>query len=85
LETFRVEVVIQNKPYIRDPEGETILRDLVSYGGFSAVKEIRTAKLLRMVVEAESPVIAAELVTKMCKNLRIYNPVVSSCSVTSSD
>ena len=85
METFRVEVVIQNKPYIRDPEGETILRDLVSYGGYSAVREIRTAKLLRMVVEADSKDGAAELVTKMCEDLRIYNPVVSSCSVTSSD
>ena len=78
---FHVQVVIQNKPYVRDPEGETILRDLVSYGGYPTVREIRTARMLRMLVEAEDGDTAVQLVTRMCDDLRIYNPVVSSCSV----
>ena len=82
---FQVEVAIQNKAHVRDPEGETILRDLVSYGGYAAVKEIRMAKLLRMLVEATDGDTAVQLVTKMCDDLRIYNPVVSSCSITLRD
>lgn len=44
---FTVEIVIENKPAARDPEGETIWRDLVNKGGYGEVKSIRAAKLLR--------------------------------------
>jgi len=37
--TFMVHVVIENKPGISDPEGETILNDLVLKGSFSSVKK----------------------------------------------
>ncbi len=37
--SFLVHVVIENKPGISDPEGETILKDLVLKGNFLSVKK----------------------------------------------
>ncbi len=78
---FMVQVVIENKPYINDPEGETIHRDLVVKGGYSAVKSVRSAKMLKMVVSAASESEAEKTVQKLCEELRIFNPVVSVCTV----
>ena len=36
--TFEVSVVISNKPGVREPEGETILHDLVAKSGFEQVE-----------------------------------------------
>ncbi|HKZ62332.1 MAG TPA: phosphoribosylformylglycinamidine synthase subunit PurS [Nitrososphaera sp.] len=78
---FVVQVVIENKPYINDPEGETIHRDLVVKGGYSNVQSIRSAKLLKMVVNSKSEKEAEAIVKKLCEELRIFNPVVSNCTV----
>lgn len=78
---FNINVVIENKPTIRDPEGEVIMRDLMVKGGYTQVKGVRTAKLLRIVVEASSSQEAKQIVSRMCDELRIYNPVVSICTV----
>lgn len=78
---FMVQVVIENKPYINDPEGETIHRDLVVKGGYSAVKSVRSAKMLKMVVSAASEAEAEKTVQKLCEELRVFNPVVSVCTV----
>ena len=48
-------MVISNKRAARDPEGETIQRDLVAKSGFDRIKSIRAAKLLRVSVEADDP------------------------------
>ena len=79
---FTVEIVIENKPAARDPEGETIWRDLVSKGGYDLVKSIRSAKLLRAKVEAKSEGEAKDIIFKMCNDLRIFNPVAHTCSIT---
>lgn len=78
---FIVQVIIENKPYINDPEGETIHRDLVVKGGYSNVQSIRSAKLLKMVVNSKTKHDAETIVKKMCQELRIFNPVVSNCTV----
>ncbi|MDQ3727933.1 MAG: phosphoribosylformylglycinamidine synthase subunit PurS [Thermoproteota archaeon] len=78
---FIVEVIIENKPYINDPEGETIHRDLVVKGGYSNVQSIRSAKMLKMVVNSKTEHDAEAIVKKMCQELRIFNPVVSNCTV----
>jgi len=66
--------VISNKEGARDPEGETILRDLVHKSGFEEVMSIRAGKFLSVEVEAGDKDSAARLVRKMCDELRIYNP-----------
>ncbi len=78
---FLVSVTIKNKPYVSDPEADTIYRDLILKGGYSNIKSVRSAKNLMMVVTAKSENLAEEIVRKMCKELRIFNPVVSDCSV----
>lgn len=78
---FTVQVVIENKPYINDPEGETIHRDLVIKGGYSTVHSVRSAKMLKMLVSGKTEKEAEKTVAKLCEELRIFNPVVSNCTV----
>lgn len=78
---FLVLVTIENKPYVSDPEAETIHRDLILKGGYSNIKSVRSTKSLIMVVTAKSENLAVESVRKMCKDLRIFNPVISDCYV----
>jgi len=81
LGTYVLEVVIENKPTARDPEGETILRDLMHRNGFEMVRNVRTGKYLRIEVEAGSSEEAREIVFRMCNDLRIFNPVIHACSI----
>ncbi|HEY7570966.1 MAG TPA: phosphoribosylformylglycinamidine synthase subunit PurS [Nitrososphaeraceae archaeon] len=78
---FIVLVNIENKPYVSDPEGETILRDLIMEEGYSVVESVRTAKSLKMIVRAKNPKQAEKMVMKICEKLRIFNPIISSCTV----
>ena len=78
---FTVEVVVENKPLARDPEGETIHHNLILKGGYSQVTNVRAGKLLRMSVEAGSAEDAKQLVRKLCEDLRIYNPAAHTCQV----
>jgi phosphoribosylformylglycinamidine synthase PurS subunit len=80
--TFEVSVVISNKPGVREPEGETILHDLVAKSGFEQVSSIRAGKYLRVTVEAEDAESAKHLVESMCNELRIFNPAAHSCVVS---
>jgi phosphoribosylformylglycinamidine synthase len=80
---FIVQVIIENKPYINDPEGETIHRDLVVKGGYSNIQSVRSAKMLKMVVTSKTERDAEATVKKLCQELRIFNPVVSNCTVHS--
>ena len=78
---FSIEIVISNKPQVRDPEGETITRDLIHKEGFRSVKEIRTGKLLLAKVEASTPDEAKNKALLMCNDLRLYNPVAHSLNI----
>jgi phosphoribosylformylglycinamidine synthase subunit PurS len=80
---FIVQVIIENKPYINDPEGETIHRDLVVKGGYFNIQSVRSAKMLKMVVNSKTERDAEATVKKLCQELRIFNPVVSNCTVKS--
>jgi len=76
-----IEVIVENKPLARDPEGETIHRNLIMKGGYNQVTDVRAGKLLRMTVEASSPGQARDLVKRLCDDLRIYNPAAHTCQV----
>ncbi len=78
---YTVEVIVENKPLARDPEGETIHHNLLLKGGYNQVTNVRAGKLLRMTVEAPSPEEARQLVRKLCDDLRIYNPAAHICQV----
>jgi len=81
MERYLVNVIVENKPYINDPEGETILKDLIAKGNYSSVKAVRTAKMLNITIEAKDRNDAEDTVKRLCDELRIYNPVVSNCRV----
>ena len=78
---FMVHVVIENKPGISDPEGETILKDLVLKGSFSSVKKIRSGKMLKFTINESTKDNAEKKIRKLCDELRIYNPMVSKITV----
>ncbi len=79
--TFNVHVTIENKPGISDPEGETILNDLVLKGGDSSISKIKTAKMLKFTIKEKDKKLAQSKVQKICDELRIYNPMVSKVTV----
>jgi phosphoribosylformylglycinamidine synthase len=74
---YTVHVIIENKPGISDPEGETILKDLVLKGSYSSVKKIRSAKMLKFKINEKNKALAEKKIKKLCDDLRIYNPMVS--------
>ena len=79
--SFRVHVIIENKPGISDPEGETILRDLVLKKSHDSVSKIRSAKMLKFEIKASDKLTAEKKVLKLCNDLRIYNPLVSQVTL----
>jgi phosphoribosylformylglycinamidine synthase len=79
--TFNVHVTIENKPGISDPEGKTILNDLVLRGGDSSISKIKTAKMLKFTIKEKDKKSAQTKVQKICDELRIYNPIVSKVTV----
>ena len=81
--SFNVNVVIENKPGINDPEGETILKDLVLKEKFNSVKKIRSGKMLKFLIDAKTKHLAEKKVLQICNDLRIYNPLVSNITVES--
>ena len=79
--SFTVQVLIENKPGISDPEGATILKDLVLKGKHSSVKKIRTGKMIKFQINEKTKDAAKKKVKKICDDLRIYNPLVSKITL----
>ena len=75
--TFSVNVTIENKPGIGDPEGETILNDLVMRDMHKTVSKIKTAKMLKFTITEKDKKTAQKRVQDICDEVRIYNPMVS--------
>jgi len=78
MSTYVVHVIIENKPNICDPEGDTILNDLVLKSKNSSIKKIRAGKILKFTIEARSKKKAEKTVENICQELRIFNPLVSN-------
>ena len=79
--TFNVHVTIENKPGISDPEGETILNDLVVRGIHKTISKIKTGKMLKFTIKEKDKKTAQSKVQKICDELRIYNPMVSQVTI----
>ena len=78
---FNVNVTIENKPGISDPEGKTILNDLVLKGTHQNVSKINTAKMLKFTITENDKDSAQSTVKEICDELRIYNPMVSVVTI----
>ena len=79
---YHVHVTIENKSEIADPEGATILNDLVLKENFSSVSQVTTAKMLKFVIKAKDKTAAKKTIAGLCDDLRIYNPLVSKVTIT---
>ncbi|MFQ5781532.1 MAG: phosphoribosylformylglycinamidine synthase subunit PurS [Nitrosopumilus sp.] len=79
--TFDVHVTIENKSGISDPEGDTILNDLVLKGTHQTVSKIKTAKMLKFTIKEKDKNTAQSKVKEICDELRIYNPMVSKITI----
>ena len=78
---FQVSFVIENKPGISDPEGDTILNDLVLKGENKNITKIRSGTILKFSITEKDENSAKDQVIKICNDLRIYNPLVSKVTV----
>ena len=78
---YIVHVIIENKPNISDPEGDTILNDLVLKSKNSSIKKIRAGKILKFTVESTDKKKAEKTVENVCQELRIFNPLVSNAVI----
>ncbi len=78
---FGISVIIENKPGISDPEGKTILNDLILKGSHKSVSQIKTAKMLKFTLDEKNSTIAKDKVKEICDELRIYNPMVSKVTI----
>lgn len=78
---YSVHVTIENKPGISDPEGDTILNDLVLKGTHKSVSKIKTAKMLKFTIEEKDRETAQSKIQEICDELRIYNPMVSKVTI----
>ena len=81
MQTYIVHVIIENKPNISDPEGDTILNDLVLKNKNPSIKKIRVGKMLKFTVEASEKKKAEKIVEGVCQELRIFNPLVSNAVI----
>lgn len=79
---YTVSVTISNKEFLKDPEGETILNDLILKENYTDFVSVRSARSFTIKVKAENEYDAVDKVKTMCDDLRIYNPVVSQCNVS---
>lgn len=78
---YLVTVTIENKPGISDPEGDTILNDLILKGTYSTVSQVRCAKTLKFTITEKNKNKAKDTIEKLCHDLRIYNPIVSKITI----
>ena len=79
---YIVSVIIENKPGISDPEGDTILNDLVLKGKNKNIKQIRAGTILKFSITEKNESAAKNKIMKICDEMRIYNPLVSKVTAT---
>jgi len=78
---FIIEISLENKPAARDPVAEAIKRDLLAKKGYDNVSKVRSGQYLRLILEANDVEDAKEIVTNMCNDLRIFNPVTQNLNI----
>ena len=79
---FQVSVIIENKPGISDPEGDTILNDLVLKDKNTNITKIRSGTILKFSISESNEENAKNAILKICDELSIYNPLVSKVTAT---
>ena len=78
---FIIEISLENKPAARDPVAETIKRDLLAKKGYDNVSKVRSGQYLRIILKADNEEDAEGIITDMCNDLRIFNPVTQTLNI----
>jgi phosphoribosylformylglycinamidine synthase subunit PurS len=76
---FSVQVDIQLRPGIADPQGSTIERSLPALG-FAGVSQVRVGKSIRFRLEAPDEPAARGIVEDLCERF-LANPVIETAQV----
>ncbi|ODS38328.1 MAG: phosphoribosylformylglycinamidine synthase, purS protein [Candidatus Altiarchaeales archaeon WOR_SM1_86-2] len=76
---FNVEIKVKLKKGVLNPEASTVKRAL-NLLGYKEVLDVKTAKIIRLSVEAENEEKARKLVGDMCKRL-LVNPVIEEYEI----
>jgi len=77
---FSVQVDVQLRPGIADPQGSTIERSLPTLG-FEGIDGVRVGKSIRFRIEATDEPAARQRVEDLCERF-LTNPVIEDASVT---
>ena len=76
---FSVQVDVQLRPGIADPQGSTIERSL-PHLGFVGIEGVRVGKSIRFTVEAADEGSARQIVDDLCHRF-LTNPVIEDATV----
>lgn len=71
---MRARVLVELKPGMLDPEGETVQRSLGQLG-FDEVEDVHVGKVIELELDEEDEDRARERVDEMCRRL-LANPVI---------
>jgi phosphoribosylformylglycinamidine synthase len=76
---FAVEVIVELKPVVNNPQG-LVVRDSLHRLGFSGVRSVRVGKHIELEVEADTEADARERVELMCEQL-LRNTVIEDSRI----
>lgn len=77
---YHALVEVRLRPGIADPQGATIERALPALG-FDRIREVRTGKAIRLLIDAPDEVSARQQVDELCRRF-LANPVIEETLVT---
>lgn len=80
MKKYEVRVIISTKPELDEPEGDTILKNLILKKN-STVTKIRTSKILSFTIREKNKTAAKLQIQKLCNELRLYNNLVSTITI----
>ena len=80
--SYFVDLIIQGKKGTKDPVGDTLRKDLMNKQGYDEITNVRSGQYLRINIDANDEEEARNIVTKMCNELRIFNPVIHKMEIT---
>jgi phosphoribosylformylglycinamidine synthase subunit PurS len=80
---FEARVEVTHLPGIADPQGATVERALPALG-YTNVSEVHIGKAIRLIVDAESELLARAQVEEMCERL-LANPVIEAYTIDLSE
>jgi phosphoribosylformylglycinamidine synthase len=78
--TFDVQVEVQLRPGVADPQGSTIERAIPSLG-FDGVSGVRVGKSIRFQVQADTEDAARNEVNQLCERF-LTNPVIEDATIS---